>query len=156
MHRAVPTGRKRAVLKFQWNALRRGHRVNLHDPASTGMTLIPGTVVMVGSHRGRGGVNVVGIRVDGDDGRIVRPSYLAVHLDPDDSTEPCWRCEEIAEALPAPRQCGRCRGMFPGDPTLPRGVERGWWACPPCHEVLLGPGGMARPRGTVATGRTRG
>jgi hypothetical protein len=110
------------------------------------MTLVPGAVVMVESHRGRGGVNGVGIRVDDVDGtsRVVRPSFLAVHLEPDDSTEPCWRCEETAAALPAPRQCGRCRGTFPGDPTLPRGVQLGWWACPPCYELLLGPGAMAK------------
>lgn len=128
------------MLKFQWNALRQGHRVNLHDPASAEMDLIPGTVVMIEAHRGRGGVNGVGIRVLDRHGasRVVRPSYLTVHLDPDDSTEPCWRCEEIEAALP-PRRCRRCRGMFPGDATLPHGVELGWWACPPCHDLLLGP-----------------
>jgi hypothetical protein len=135
------------VLKFQWNALRRGHRVTLHDPASVDMALIPGTVVLIEAHRGRGGVNGVGIRVEDDNGagRVVRPSYLAVHLEPDDSTEPCWRCDELAATLPPARQCGRCRGTFPGDPTLPRGVELGWWACPPCHALLLGPGAMAKP-----------
>ena len=136
------------MLKFQWNALRDGHRVNLHDPASRDLTLVPGTVVMIESHRARGGVNGVGIRVEDDDGtsRVVRPSFLAVHLEPDDSTAPCWRCEEITAARPAPRQCGRCRSTFPGDPTLPRGVALGWWACPPCHELLLGPGALAKPK----------
>ena len=64
------------MLKFQWNALRRGHRVNLHDPASAGMDLIPGTVVMIEACRSRGGVNGVGIRVEADNGvdRTVRPS----------------------------------------------------------------------------------
>lgn len=86
------------MLKFQWNALRRGHRVIVHDPASKVMELLGGTVVMTESHRGRGGVNGVGIRVEDRDGtsRVVRPSYLAAHLDPIDATEPCWRCEEIA------------------------------------------------------------
>jgi hypothetical protein len=44
-----------------------------------------------------------------------------------------------------PRQCGRCRGMFPGDPTLPGGLDTGWWACPPCRDLLFGPGAMATP-----------
>jgi hypothetical protein len=119
------------------------------------MALIPGTVAMIDSHRGRGGVNGVGIRVDDDDGtsRVVRPSHLAVHPDPLDATEPCWRCDEIAAALPAPRQCGRCRGMFPGDPTLPPGLDTGWWACTPCRDRLLGPGGLAVPPSPkIATG----
>jgi hypothetical protein len=135
------------VLKFQWNALRHGHRVRLHDPASPQLTLIPGTVVMIEAHVGRRGINGVGIRVGDDDGtsRVVWPSYLAVHLDPLDATERCWRCEEIAATLPAQRQCGRCRGMFPGDPTLARGLDSGWWACPTCHDLLIGPGAMAVP-----------
>lgn len=128
------------MLKFQWNALRTGDLVSLHDPASAAMTLIPGTVVAIDSHLDRGGVNGIGIRVGADDGasRVVRPSYLTVHLGVDETPEPCWRCEEIAAALPAPRRCGRCRGLFPGDPTLPRGVDLGWWACPECHDLLLG------------------
>jgi hypothetical protein len=39
---------------------------------------------------------------------------------------------------PSPRQCGRCRAVFPGerggDPTQ---ASR-WWACPACHGVMFG------------------
>ena len=39
----------------------------------------------------------------------------------------------------AARQCGRCRAMFPGDPTLyPIGLPE-WWLCPTCRLALLGP-----------------
>ena len=38
-----------------------------------------------------------------------------------------------------PRQCGRCRKMFDGDPTLHPTAIPDWWACPPCRAVLLGP-----------------
>jgi hypothetical protein len=38
------------------------------------------------------------------------------------------------------RQCGRCRGSFPADPTLHRNGLPEWWLCPPCHDVLLGSG----------------
>jgi hypothetical protein len=39
----------------------------------------------------------------------------------------------------AARQCGRCRAMFPGDPTLyPVGLPD-WWLCPACRLALLGP-----------------
>ena len=135
------------MLRFQWNALQPGQLVRTHDPASPEMALIPGTVVMTEPHLGPRGINGVGIRVAGDDGttRVVRPSYRAVHVDPIDPTEPCWRCDEIAAAAPALRQCGRCRGMFPGDRTLPPGLDTGWWACPPCRDLLIGPGAMAVP-----------
>ena len=38
-----------------------------------------------------------------------------------------------------PRQCGRCRLMFAGDPTLyyPPG-RPSWWLCLPCRASLLG------------------
>jgi hypothetical protein len=40
----------------------------------------------------------------------------------------------------APRQCGRCRQWFDGDPTLhPRAIAS-WWLCPACHTTLLGDG----------------
>ncbi len=38
----------------------------------------------------------------------------------------------------APRQCGRCRKLFEGDPTLLAGALQEWWACPPCRAALLG------------------
>ena len=38
----------------------------------------------------------------------------------------------------APRQCGRCRQLFEGDPTLPPAALQEWWACPPCRLALLG------------------
>jgi len=145
------------MLRFQWNALRPGQRVNVHDPADHEMALIPGVVVMTESHFGRRGTNGVAIRVTGADGttRVVRPSHLAVHLDPIDPGEPCWRCDEITAELPALRQCARCRGMFPGDGTLPRGLDTGWWACPPCRDLLLGPGAKdvrtRTPRAATAT-----
>lgn len=86
------------MLKFQWNALRLGHRVTVHDPATPGADLAPGTVVMIETPAARKGAAGVGIRVTDDTGATtVRwPSYLTVHLDPDDGTEPCWRCDEIA------------------------------------------------------------
>jgi hypothetical protein len=45
----------------------------------------------------------------------------------------------VDDAEPPPRQCGRCRLMFVGDPTLyyPPG-RPAWWLCPPCRASLLG------------------
>lgn len=61
------------------------------------MALIPGVVVMIEAHTARKGANGVGIRVADEAGtsRILWPSYLAVHLEPLDPTEPCWRCQDL-------------------------------------------------------------
>lgn len=45
---------------------------------------------------------------------------------------------------PRPQLCGRCRLFFAGDPTLSQDLDTGWWACPPCAELLLGSGALAR------------
>jgi len=37
-----------------------------------------------------------------------------------------------------PRQCGRCRLIFPGDPDSFPGAIQEWWLCPPCRSALLG------------------
>jgi hypothetical protein len=46
-----------------------------------------------------------------------------------------------------PRQCGRCRAMFDGDPTLHLLGSPDWWVCPTCRAILFG-------RGPGASGRT--
>jgi hypothetical protein len=42
------------------------------------------------------------------------------------------------DRVPPRRQCGRCRSMFDGDPTLYPPARPDWWACPPCRAILLG------------------
>jgi hypothetical protein len=42
----------------------------------------------------------------------------------------------VVEVLP--RQCGRCRKLFDGDPTLYAGAMPDWWLCPACRIALLG------------------
>ena len=39
-----------------------------------------------------------------------------------------------------PRQCGRCRAMFEGDPSLHPTAIPEWWLCGPCRSALLGGG----------------
>lgn len=36
-----------------------------------------------------------------------------------------------------PRQCGRCRMMFDGDPTLDPLVRNEWALCPACEAIIL-------------------
>ena len=50
----------------------------------------------------------------------------------------------------APRQCGRCRQLFDGDPTLHAHAIAEWWACPPCRLALLGPERPAAATPTAA------
>jgi len=38
----------------------------------------------------------------------------------------------------APQQCGRCRLLFEGDPTLHPPARPDWWLCPPCRAILFG------------------
>ena len=50
----------------------------------------------------------------------------------------------VTTSPPSPRQCGRCRQFFPGDPT-PDPEAPKWWLCSPCHTAFFG----------VDDGRTR-
>lgn len=91
------------MLRFEWNALRTGDHVLVHDPRTAEMTLTEGVVASVDAHKGTNGV---GIRVGDNNSSataVVWPSYLAVHRDPRDPTEPCWRCQELAERAAPPR-----------------------------------------------------
>lgn len=36
-----------------------------------------------------------------------------------------------------PRQCGRCRMMFEGDPALDIRLRNEWCLCPACDSILL-------------------
>jgi hypothetical protein len=44
----------------------------------------------------------------------------------------------VAAGEPPPQQCGRCRLLFEGDPTLHPPARPDWWLCPPCRAILLG------------------
>jgi|SRR4029450_3599705 hypothetical protein len=84
------------MLRLEWNALRVGDKVLVHDASDVDLRLVPGVVAMVESATGS---DDIGIRIAPDHdvgGRVVRPQRLAVHLDPLDPTETCWRCDAIA------------------------------------------------------------
>jgi hypothetical protein len=82
------------MTRLEWNALRVGAKVFVHDPADLGMPLLPGTVAIVETTRRS---NDVGVSVadKAHRARVVRPNRLAVHSDPMDSSEECWRCAAI-------------------------------------------------------------
>jgi hypothetical protein len=58
---------------------------------------------------------------------------------------------QVGNDLP-PQQCGRCRLLFDGDPTLHPPAQPGWWLCPPCRATLLGPTHSSK-RGPPSTRR---
>lgn len=88
------------MLTFEWDALRSGDRVLVHDDEDLGGPLLAGVVALVdGGRRGRGSSDV-GVRTTERDGtdRMRRPTRFSTHLDPADPRERCWRCD----AAPVP------------------------------------------------------
>lgn len=83
------------MLRLEWNSLRVGDPVLVHDASDADLRLVPGIVAIVESANGS---SDIGIHVVSDHAarRVVRPRRLAVHLDPVDPTDPCWRCDAIA------------------------------------------------------------
>ena len=88
------------MVTVEWNSLRVGDAVEVHDATSPAMTLVPGVVAIVQIIKGS---NDIAVRVTATDGTqtVVRPARLAVHLHPRNVAEPCWRCDDIAKALAA-------------------------------------------------------
>lgn len=77
---------------FEWEALRVGDLVSVHE-TSEGFPLRSGSVSSVA---GRFATLSVGVVLSGgtaEAGEVRWPVRLAVHLDPLDGSEPCWRCE---------------------------------------------------------------
>jgi hypothetical protein len=85
------------VIRLQWNGLRPGDRVEVHDDDDPGLALAGGTVELVQTAPG-GNDLAIRIRPDGRSSRVVRPRRLAVHLLPHDPDEDCWRCRIAAAA----------------------------------------------------------
>ena len=88
------------MLRFEWNGLRVGDWVVVHDhPFGTEFPLLAGTVAVLETKRSKRGANALGVRIaiDGGGHRVVWPSYLAAHRDPPDPTEDCWRCASPVE-----------------------------------------------------------
>lgn len=80
------------MIRRQWNALRVGQHVLVHDESEPGMPLVPGRVTLVETGPGS---NEVAIRIPSRHGpaKVVRPPRLAVHSEEPDPEARCWRCE---------------------------------------------------------------
>jgi hypothetical protein len=66
------------------------------------------------------------------------PTPHAVVGDPDVAHVEPDTGRALADNEPPPQQCGRCRLLFEGDPTLHPTAQPDWWLCPPCRAILLG------------------
>lgn len=85
------------MLVLEWNALRAGDAVLMHDLRHASSALVPGRVVTVDMHRDSNGV---GIRVPMAGGpQILWPSRLAVHSDAPFSADACWQCDAVMNAV---------------------------------------------------------
>jgi len=103
------------MLRFQWDSLRRGDHVLVHDVASPDLHLRPAVVALVDTAGSRCDV---GVRfTDGsNESRVVRPGRFATHRDPLTDAADCWRCVE-AQAGPQHRRA------TPSDPAAATAVR---------------------------------
>lgn len=78
------------MLRLQWNALRSGDRVLVHDDLTVGLELSEGLVTFVATRSQK--ANDIAFRLL-TSGKVVRPRRHAVHVVPLDPRAPCWRCD---------------------------------------------------------------
>ena len=78
------------MLEFQWNALRLGDRVVIHDDLDPTFGLHDATVSLVRPHFP--GASEIGVRRDDQPTVMFRPWRHAVHLTPVACDPECWRC----------------------------------------------------------------
>jgi hypothetical protein len=93
------------MLKFQWNALRRGDHVLVHDVDDPELALRAGVVTLIDTRRSGRDVAIrytTGTRTP----RPVRPGRFAVHFDPIDGEDGCWRCIETRPPTTTPTPVG--------------------------------------------------
>ncbi len=78
--------------RLEWDALRIGDHVLVHDETGASTPLAPGRVTQVQPGQ-RANVVAIRIKAPGEQARIVQPRRLMVHLDSGEVVERCWRCE---------------------------------------------------------------
>ncbi len=88
------------MMRFEWNALRPGDSVLVHDSRTPDLRLTRGTVAIVETNRGS--TNSVAVRFENDTRAVtMRPRRMWVHLDEEDAPDYCWRCAAIDAAAAA-------------------------------------------------------
>ena len=93
------------MLRLEWNSLRQGDRVLVHDADDSNLRLLAGVVARV---RQTSGSNEVSVRVVTPTGvSIIQPQRLTVHHDPVDFDGQCWRCAGPQSAARTPARFKR-------------------------------------------------
>lgn len=105
------------MLKHQWNALRRGDAVFVHDTTDHDFALTHGEIVIVDTVVGS--TNDLGVRVGAPRSHVIRPARLTVHLDPLDPNVSCWRCDIANRARDAQAPPS---ASAPADSDSPKGA----------------------------------
>ena len=83
------------MLRMEWNALRVGDHVLVHDDADLAAPPAEGTIRILQSRPAAW--NDLAIRLTGSTGPVTRPRGGACHLLPL-RAQGCWRCDELAKA----------------------------------------------------------
>lgn len=89
-HRAV---RWVALIFSEWNELRVGDRVQVHDPPFPASKAALGEVTEI--KNGPGGANRVGVRLFDRQRRLLWPTRNAVHRS--ERPDACWRCRAVLD-----------------------------------------------------------
>jgi hypothetical protein len=85
------------VNRFEWDGLRPGDEVFVHDPPTGDGPAQRGTVLYLTVQVRR--PNEIGVRLD--DGAVVWPSARTVHHDRVAPLGSCWRCADVQRHQPA-------------------------------------------------------
>lgn len=85
------------MTRSDWNSLRAGDPVEVHDPAFPVTAFTAARVLRVTVHARQD--NDIAIRLDGN-GRVIRPAPTTVHR-PNTPDTDCWRCAELHQAKAA-------------------------------------------------------
>jgi hypothetical protein len=90
----VDSGIGAVMLLFEWNSLRVGDSVIVHDDDDLRAPLMAGRIVIV-QPRPAGDGNDLSIRLSERAGGVVRPRRGAVHSTGGE-TRDCWRCHSVS------------------------------------------------------------
>lgn len=103
------------MLRLQWNALRPGDPVAVHDDAKSHSPLNDGVVVRVQKAADSNDVAVQINRTSAQQRAVIHPHRRTVHQVPRDPTEACWRCEAASdrgERYASPRRAAPHRSRY--------------------------------------------
>ena len=82
--------------RFEWNALRPGDVVVVHDDRSVDLEPLEGVVAIVQPEPRSNDIAIRVTHAVGGSTEVLRPRRAAVHLLPVERDQDCWRCHRPA------------------------------------------------------------